>query len=387
MKRWDTGGIAPADCFVLSGAMTQYRLTSLASSLPASVPFVGPEAQERARGKIFDARLGANENVFGPSPRAIKAMAETSIWKYGDPESFDLREALAGHHGTTPAHVVVGEGIDGLLGYVVRLMVEPGDAVVTSDGAYPTFNYHVAGFGGTLHKVPYRDDHEDPEALFAKAAEVKAKLVYLANPDNPMGSYHTGAEIVAAMDKLPNGTLLVLDEAYIECAPKDAALPLLFDDPRVIRMRTFSKVYGLAGARVGYALAAPDLIAQFEKVRNHFGMNRAAQAGALEALGDGDWLRSVQARIVASRLRIATIAKANGLRALPSATNFVTIDCGRDGSFATRVLAETVARGIFARMPLAAPQNRCIRVSCGTPADLELFAQVLPEALRAAENS
>ena len=197
---------------------------------------------------------------------------------------------------------VVGEGIDGLLGYVVRLMVEPGDAVVTSDGAYPTFNYHVAGFGGTLHKVPYRDDHEDPEALFAKAAEVKAKLVYLANPDNPMGSYHTGAEIVAAMDKLPNGTLLVLDEAYIECAPKDAALPLLFDDPRVIRMRTFSKVYGLAGARVGYALAAPDLIAQFEKVRNHFGMNRAAQAGALEALGDGDWLRSVQARIVAARL-------------------------------------------------------------------------------------
>jgi histidinol-phosphate aminotransferase len=367
--------------------MTQYRLTALARSLPASVPFVGPEAQERARGMIFDARLGANENVFGPSPRALNAMAETSAWKYGDPESFDLREALARHHGATPAHIVVGEGIDGLLGYIVRLTVEPGDAVVTSDGAYPTFNYHVAGFGGTLHKVPYRDDHEDPEALFAKAAEVKAKLVYLANPDNPMGSYHAGADIVAAMDKLPKDTLLVLDEAYIECAPKDAALPLPHDDPRVIRMRTFSKVYGLAGARVGYALAAPDLIAQFEKVRNHFGMNRAAQAGALEALGDQAWLRSVQARIVASRLRIAGIAKANGLRPLTSATNFVTIDCGRDGSFATRVLAETVARGIFARMPLAAPQNRCIRISCGTPADLELFAQVLPEALRAAENS
>jgi histidinol-phosphate aminotransferase len=385
-KRRGIEGIAPADCFVLSGAMTQYRLTALARALPASVPFVGPEAQERARGTVFDARLGANENVFGPSPRALKAMAETSIWKYGDPESFDLREALAAHHGTTPAHIVVGEGIDGLLGYVVRLMVEPGDAVVTSDGAYPTFNFHVAGFGGTLHKVPYRDDQEDPEALFSKAADVKAKLVYLANPDNPMGSYHTGADIAAAMDKLPKDTLLVLDEAYIDCAPKDAALPLPWDDPRVIRMRTFSKVYGMAGARVGYAIAAPDLIAQFEKVRNHFGMNRAAQAGALEALCDQDWLRSVQARIVASRLQISKIVEANSLRPLPSATNFVTVDCGRDGVFAAKVLAEIVARGVFIRMPFSTPQNRCIRISCGTLADLDLFARILPEALRSAEK-
>ncbi|MBW4707702.1 pyridoxal phosphate-dependent aminotransferase [Roseobacter sp. YSTF-M11] len=366
--------------------MTQFRLTPLAQSLPATVPFVGPESQERARSRLFDARLGANENVFGPSPVATRAMAETAQWMYGDPESFELREALAGHYGITPDMIMVGEGIDGLLGYLVRLMVGPGDAVVTSDGAYPTFNYHVAGYGGVLHKVPYKKDFEDPEALFAKAADVDAKLVYLANPDNPMGTAHPGKDIVAAMEKLPEGTLLVLDEAYIECAPQGTPLPLPMDDPRVIRLRTFSKVYGLAGARVGYALGHPDLIAAFNKVRNHFGMNRAAQAGALAALEDQTWLRSVQARIAAARNRIWDIARSTGLKPLPSAANFVAVDCNRDAEFAKAVLHEMVARGVFIRMPMAAPQNRCIRISCGTPANLDILAEVLPVALRAAEN-
>ncbi|MFT6089436.1 pyridoxal phosphate-dependent aminotransferase [Sulfitobacter sp.] len=361
--------------------MTHVRLTPLAQSLPSTVPFVGPETQERAAGRAFDARLGANENVFGPSPRAIEAMAAAQQWMYGDPESYDLRQALAAHHGITPDHIIVGEGIDGLLGYLVRLMVAPGDAVVTSDGAYPTFNYHVAGFGGVLHKVPYRGDHEDPSALFAKAAEVDAKLVYLANPDNPMGSWHSGADLVKAMEALPEGCLLVLDEAYVDCAPEGTAPTLDADDPRVIRMRTFSKVHGLAGARVGYAIAAPDLITAFGKVRNHFGMNRAAQAGALAALNDTDWLAHVKTQIATARDRIAAIARDNGLMALPSAANFVAIDCGRDGVFAKAVLDGLVARGIFVRMPFVAPQNRCIRVSCGTPADLDALAAALPLAL------
>ncbi|MEQ6204030.1 pyridoxal phosphate-dependent aminotransferase [Sulfitobacter sp. HNIBRBA2951] len=361
--------------------MTHARLTPLAQSLPATVPFVGPETQERAQGAPFKARLGANENVFGPSPKAITAMAQADTWMYGDPESADLRAALAAQHGCTPAHIMVGEGIDGLLGYLVRLMVGAGDTVVTSAGAYPTFNYHVAGFGGVLHTVPYAGDHEDPKALFAKAAEVDAKLVYLANPDNPMGSCHPGADIAAAMDDLPAGTLLVLDEAYVECAPEGTALPLGWDDPRVVRMRTFSKVYGLAGARVGYAMGAPDLIEAFHKVRNHFGMNRAAQAGALAALEDQSHLHKVQGQIAASRNRIAQIATDNGLTPLPSATNFVTIDCGHDGPFAKAVLDGLIARGLFVRMPFVAPQNRCIRISCGTDAMLDLLATALPEAL------
>jgi histidinol-phosphate aminotransferase len=127
-------------------------LTALAAALPSTVPFTGPETLERQQGQPFLARLGANESLFGPSPAAIDAMARAAsqVWMYGDPECFDLKAAIAAHHGVAPANVVVGEGIDGLLGLLVRLLVGPGDAVVTSAGAYPTFNFHVAGFGGGL---------------------------------------------------------------------------------------------------------------------------------------------------------------------------------------------------------------------------------------------
>ena len=380
--------LAPCTRIVLSGAMTHTRYTPLAQTLPATVPLVGPEAQERARGSAFTARLGANESVFGPAPAALAAMraASDQIWMYGDPESHDLRRAIADHHGISMQNVVVGEGIDGLLGYLVRLLVTEGDAVVTSDGAYPTFNYHVAGFGGVLHKVPYLGDHENPTALFARAAEVDAKLVYLANPDNPMGTHHSGADIVAALDHLPQGTLLVLDEAYVELAPIGTAAPVDINDPRVIRMRTFSKAYGLAGARVGYALGAAPIITAFEKVRNHFGMNRVAQIGALAALQDTTWMETVRGMIATSRDQIAQIAADNGLTALPSATNFVAVDCGQDGAFAKRVLDGLVARGVFVRMPFVAPQNRCIRISCGRAQEMQALASALPDALAQARE-
>lgn len=368
--------------------MTGPRLTPLAQSLPATVPFVGPEEQERSRGAPFAARLGANENVFGPSPKAIAAMqaAVSDIWMYGDPTSFDLREALAAHLAISPAQIMVGEGIDGLLGYLVRLIVAPGDAVVTSEGAYPTFNYHVAGFGGLLHKVPYAGDRENLPALIVKASEVDAKLIYFANPDNPMGSWAQGAEIVAALNEMPENCLLLLDEAYVEFAPEEAIPQIDVEDPRVIRMRTFSKGYGMAGARVGYAFGAEALITAFHKIRNHFGMNRAAQAGALAALQDQDWLAHVVREVAASRDEIARIAAQSGLVALPSATNFVAVDCGRDGAYARAVLAGLVARGVFVRMPFVAPQDRCIRVSCGRTEDMAAFAAALPEALREADG-
>ncbi|QBF31132.1 pyridoxal phosphate-dependent aminotransferase [Thalassococcus sp. S3] len=369
--------------------MTGPRYTRLAHALPATVPFVGPEAQERAQGAPFLARLGANESVFGPPPAAIEVISREAgaVWQYGDPEAYDLKTLIARRLNVRAENIVIGEGIDALLGYLVRLVIEAGDAVVTSDGAYPTFNYHVAGFGGTLHKVPYRDDREDPEALFAKARAVGAKLVYLANPDNPMGSWHDGADLKAALEDLPEGCLLVLDEAYIECAPHEAAPDLMADDPRVIRMRTFSKAYGLAGLRIGYALGARDLIRAFDKVRNHFGVNRLAQEAAIAAMQAEDWIPSLRARIDASRQRIGEIAGENGLRALPSATNFVAVDCGRDGAFAKAVLDELVAQRTFVRMPFAAPQNRCIRVSCGLPEDLDHLAEALPRALASASQA
>jgi histidinol-phosphate aminotransferase len=363
------------------------QYTPLAASLPASVPFVGPETQERANGRPFAARLGANENMFGPSPAAVAALATAAqdVWMYGDPEVHDLREALARHHGCRAENIVVGEGIDGLLGYLVRLIIGAGDPVVTSDGAYPTFNFHVTGFGGTLHKVPYKGDFEDPEALLAKAQAVGAKLIYLANPDNPMGSQLAAPVIEAMIARLPEGCLLVLDEAYIDLAPEGSAPAVVADEPRVIRFRTFSKGYGMAGLRVGYAIAAPELVQAFNKVRNHFGVGRMAQAGALAALQDQAWLANCRAQVAAARQMIAQIGQENGLTALPSATNFVCLDCGQDGAFARRVLQELGARGVFVRMPGVAPMDRCIRVSVGDAAALDAFAKALPAAIKAAQ--
>jgi histidinol-phosphate aminotransferase len=359
-------------------------LTPLAASLPSTVPFVGPETQERALGRPFQARLGANESLFGPSPAAIAAMraAASEAWMYGDPENYDLKQALAAHHGCSPANIVVGEGIDGLLGYLVRLIIAPGDAVATSLGAYPTFNFHVAGFGGTLHRAPYKGDHEDPQALLDLARQTRAKLLYLSNPDNPMGSHHPAATILDLITNLPPETLLVLDEAYIDLAPPGSAPVIHPDTPNVIRFRTFSKAHGLAGARVGYAIAAAPLAQAFDKVRNHFGMSRISQAGALAALQDQHWLAQVQARVIAARARLNGIARANGLLPLPSATNFVTMDCGRDGAYARALLGALTERGIFVRMPGVAPLDRCIRVSLGDEPALAAFEAALPEALK-----
>lgn len=364
------------------------RFTNLVKGLPATVPFVGPEAQERVRNRRFRARIGANESVFGPSPKALMAMqkAAAGAWMYGDPENHDLRNALADRHGVDVENVVVGEGIDGLLGYLVRMLVEPGDRVVTSLGAYPTFNFHVSGYGGALVTVPYRDDHEDIQQLVAKAGEIGAKLVYLANPDNPMGTFHPAEVVAAALEGIPDGCLLVLDEAYIDCAPEPGPA-INTGDSRVVRMRTFSKVHGMAGARVGYAIGHAELIGAFDKIRNHFGMCRISQAGALASLGDPDHLSDVVARIDRARRRIAAIANENGLSAIPSAANFVAVDCGADGAFARRVLDSLIKRDVFVRMPFVAPQDRCIRVSAGTNADLDLFAEVLPHALSDARNT
>ena len=359
------------------------RLTPLAASLPSTVPFVGPETQERGIGRPFAARLGANESGFGPAPEALAAMraASAEAWMYGDPEAHDLRHALAAHHGVGPEHIRLGEGIDGLLGDLVRLTVEAGAPIVTSAGAYPTFAYHVAGYGGTLHTVPYAGDHEDPDALLAKAAEVGARLIYLSNPDNPMGSWHDAATVRRMIERVPEGATLVLDEAYADLAPAEAIPPLDPTDPRVIRMRTFSKAHGLAGLRVGYAIGHPDLIGAFDRVRNHFGLGRVAQAGALGALRAVGWLDEVRARVAASRARIEEIARDHGLTPLPSATNFVALDTGRDGTFARALVAALGRRGVFVRMPGVAPLDRCIRVSCGPEAEMHAFAAVLGDAI------
>jgi histidinol-phosphate aminotransferase len=361
------------------------RFTPLASALPSTVPFVGPEALERQRGLTVRARIGANENGFGPAPSVIDAMRREAddIWKYNDPENFALKQALAVHLGVKSTNVCVGEGVDSLLGLIARLVIEPGTTVVTSYGGYPTFNFHVVGYGGRLVTVPYADDREDLDALLEAVRREDASMVYFANPDNPMGSWWGADRIVAFARALPETCMLVLDEAYCETGPEGSTpdIAALIDLPNVLRTRTFSKAYGLAGARVGYVVGVAETVQAFDKVRNHFGMNRVATVAALAALEDQKYLGEVVANIHAARERIGMIARDNGLSPLVSATNFVAIDCGRDGVFARAIVDGLIEHGVFIRMPGVAPLNRCIRVSVGPKADLDLFAEALPKVL------
>lgn len=366
------------------------RFTPLINSLPSTVPFVGPEALERKSGAVVKARIGANENGFGPAPSVIAAMTEaaTGIWKYADPENFDLKAALAAHLNCKPENLAIGEGVDSLLGQIVRLVIDPAAAtpmpVVNSFGGYPTFNFHVAGFGGRLVTTPYVNDREDLNALLDAVRRENAPLVYFANPDNPMGSWWEADEVVAFAKALPETTLLVLDEAYCETAPASStpSIEALIDMPNVIRTRTFSKAYGMAGARVGYAITTEGTAKAFDKIRNHFGMNRIAVAGAIAALKDKAYLKQVVGNIKASRERIGAIAAANGLKALPSATNFVAIDCGRDAAYARAIVDGLLTHGVFIRMPGVEPLNRCIRISTGKEPDMALLEAALPQVLK-----
>ncbi len=364
------------------------RLTSLANSLPSSVPFVAPEMTERLSGIPFIARLGANESSFGPSPKVKQVIADSTadVFKYGDPDAFDLKKELEKHLKVPCENIIVGEGIDGLMGILCRLMLEQGDIVVTSNGAYPTFNYQVKGAGGRLETVPYLADYEDPDALIEKARQYKAKMIYIANPDNPMGTHHSAETIQRMIDSVPKESLLVLDEAYIELAPDGVAPKLDISNKNIIRLRTFSKAYGLAGARVGYAIGHTDLVKSFDKIRNHFGVNTIGQKAALAALKDQDYVSKVKVSIEQGRERINQIAIENGLNTISSSTNFVAVDCGVDGDFTRKVLSELVRMGIFVRMAFVPPQDRCLRVSVGIPEDIEHFAKAFPIALEKARN-
>lgn len=365
-------------------ADTEIPFTDLVAGLPAAVPFIGPETLERQRGAAFDARLGANESAFGMSPKALQALvdeAPRSAW-YGDAQSYELRDALAEKHGVEPEEVLIGAGIDGILGNTVRMLAGPGTPVVTSAGAYPTFNYHVSGFAAVLQTVPYRDDAEDPDAVLAKMRETGAPLGYFANPDNPMGSWYGADAMQRLIDGVPDGAVLVLDEAYIEFAPDGTAPPVDTSNPRVMRMRTFSKAHGMAGLRVGYTIAHKDLITGLNKVRNHFEMTRVAQAAALASLHDPAFVDGVVAEVARGRAEYAETAARLGLKALPSATNFVAIDMGRDGDHARAVLKALDAAGVFVRMPGVAPMDRCIRVTVGTAQDRAIFAERLESVLK-----
>ena len=364
-----------------------WPFTDLILQLPETIPFVGPEALERRFGRSFRARVGANESAFGISPLAREAMQEAvdQVAWYNDPENFELREALSAFHHVNFECVTVGGGIDDLLGLAVRALLSPGDPVVTSLGAYPTFHYHVNGFGGEAHCVPYRNGYNDLDGLANKVREVGARLAYLSTPDNPAGTWHSAADQKAFLDALPRDCVLVLDEAYYEFATKDDVLPMDLQDDRVIRMRTFSKAHGMAGARVGYAIAAPEIVKAFDKIRLQFGVNRIAQAGALASLSDQGFVDSVIAAVGEGRADYEALGSEVGLMTLPSATNFVTFEAGNK-TRADEILERLQQEGVFVRKPGAPPLDSCFRVTVGTPDERKVFGDSLRVVLAECRN-
>jgi histidinol-phosphate aminotransferase len=356
------------------------------AALPLSRPFVAPEELARLGGHADLLRLGANESSFGPPPAALAAMREAlpyTSW-YGDPESTELREALAALHGCAVDEIVVAAGIDDLLGLCVRGYLAPGEVAVTTLGSYPTFVYHVSGYGGALETVPYAlDGRVQLDALAAAARAAHAKLVYLANPDNPSGSFAGPADVAAFVAALPEDALLVLDEAYVDFVPSGEVLAGAVH-PRIVRTRTFSKAYGMAGARIGYALAAREVIETFGKIRLQYGVNRTAQVGALAALPERRFVADVVDEVARGREEYAVTARHAGLSVLGSHANFVLIDAGARER-AERLLTALLERGVFVRKPGAAPLDRCIRVTVGTAAQRARFAAIFGEAVRALE--
>ena len=355
------------------------RFTKIAENLPVSVPFVGPESQERDNSFSFDARMGANESVFGPSKAvmdAISAQAE-EVWKYGDPESFDLIKKLSEFYDLPRDNFIIGEGIDGLLGNLVRLFIEPGDEVVSSLGAYPTFKYHVDGFGGNMSLVPYKNYYEDLDALLIAAKKRKAKIVYLSNPDNPMGTFHSKDDIQEFIDNIPDETILCLDEAYSDFVDKNELASINVEKENIIRFRTFSKAYGLAGLRMGYGIGNNKLVKAFNKVRNHFGVNKLGQIAAKVALEDQEHLRNVLKLVDQSKNDVATIFKKFGFSSLASRTNFVPVNSGGDGKFAAKLMSSLIQEKIFVRMPSVSPLNSFIRITVGTNDDLIVLEEAM----------
>lgn len=345
-------------------------------------PFIGPERLMRERGHTSLLRLGANESTFGPSPRAVEAMAAElpRISWYGDPESYDLRAALAVRLNCEIENICVGAGIDDLMGLTVRAFVAPGATALTTRGTYPTFNYHVAGFGGHLQSVPYREDGiVDVDALIAAARECEPAICYVANPDNPSGTLLPPGEIARLFAGLPRTTLLFLDEAYADFVD-ETQLPSREIHPRLIRVRTFSKAYGMAGARIGYMIAAPRTAHIFEKIRLHYGVNRNAQIGAIASLADDAFRAEVVGAVAAGRSEYELLAQSLGRGYLSSCTNFVCIDFG-DEPRATAVMNGLLEHGVFVRKPAAPPLDRYIRVSVGTPDERLEFSHRLRAVL------
>lgn len=325
--------------------------------------------KQKIAGRSVVARLASNENPFGPSPKAIAAMAGAlaTSHHYPDPASTVLREALAGLHGIEPAQIICGTGSDEIL------YVRHGFAV-----------YDIAArrVAATPVVAPDNDYATDVDALLA-AVTPRTKVVFLANPNNPTGTIIPAGEVRRLHAALPSDVIFALDCAYAEFVGDDYedGLGLARQHGNVVAMRTFSKAYGLAAQRIGWGYAQPDVIAAMHRIRAPFNVPTTGQHGAVAALADQDWVRKTVAHTIEWRGWLAgeVVALGNhGIRAIPSAANFVLIEFPENGPLtADRANDWLLEQGVIARYLAVQAMPRCIRVSIGTEAETRAAAAAL----------
>jgi histidinol-phosphate aminotransferase len=329
---------------------------------------------ERQYGVTGILKLASNENPLGPSPASIAAAraAAADLALYPDGAAFDLKAAIARHHGVEPAMVTVGNGSNELLVLLAEAFLEPGAAAVYAQFAFAVYALAVQATGADAIVVPARPPGgEQPlghdAAALAAAVTPATRLVFVGNPNNPTGTYLPGDELRALLEAIPRDVIVVVDEAYAEyvtAADYPDTLPWLAEFPNLVITRTFSKIHGLAGLRAGYAISDPDVADLLNRVRQPFNVNAVAQAAAVAALADPDHVERSRQVNAAGLCQLSEGLAALGWRVPPSVGNFVLVDTGGP---ALPVYEALLRRGIIVR-PLGnygLPNH--LRITVGLP--------------------
>ena len=340
------------------------------------------EELERELG-IHDAiKLASNENPLPPSERVQKAIvaALATLNRYPDGGGFYLRQALAKKHGVTPEHVVLGNGSNELIELLVHAFMRPGDEAVVPHPSFVVYPMSVQAAGGIRVVVMLRDYRLDLEAM-GRAVTPLTKLVFIANPNNPTATMVTADEVERFMARVPDRTVVVFDEAYVEFAQGPDfpdSLGYMKQGRKVVVLRTFSKAASLAGLRVGYGVADPDAVALLNRIRPPFNVNSLAQAAALAALDDEPHILECVRLIDAGRQFLYDEFKALGLKYVPSRANFILVDVGRS---AAEIYQKLLREGVIVRPMTSFGMETALRITVGTPQENRRLVRALGAVL------
>ena len=326
-------------------------------------------------------KLASNENALGPSVKAVQAIkaAVGQINRYPDGDCFYLKKKLARKLKLRPENLVFGCGSDEIIILAIRAFVEPSDEVVIADPTFLIYQLASAICGAKTKLVPLKDFRYDLRAM-KKAISPKTKMVFIANPDNPCGTYVSKKEVAEFMRGLPKKVIVYFDEAYYELVvKKDFPDTLKYLNSRnVIVARTFSKAYGLSGLRIGYGIAKPEIIDYLNRVREPFNVNSLAQVGALAALDDAAHLRRTRKLLGEGKAYLYKNLQKLRLSFVKSATNFILINAGQQ---AQGIYRKLLKKGVIVRNMRAWGMNNFIRVTVGTMPENRRFIKALKEII------